>query len=299
MKMKRVVKNFRRDYRSELFTIAFLAVVDVAAIFGLRAFTSLTGSERLIIELFITFVVLVLSIFLILNRSIALLGKGTEPYTMERFDECKGSLRRLAEQERRTYEVFMDNIVAEEGRYAVDKSMMYLELIKFANAMSRDDCDEIRAVSSIEISNFQRDPFAMLYLDKNADCVACGVPVRRIFLLTEADLSNRDVLDIIVTHGKRLCAIDKVVDARDGNEISTGVKWINKRYLSDDERRHDLAIFDKCIVARQRVGEYELTFNDEKDLAKAEATFKLFWEHTNCEDYTVLADRLKQRRSTQ
>ena len=297
MKLKRV-RNIRKDYRSEIITIAFLAFGNLAAIFGLRAFTSLTGSERLIIELFISFVILVVSIFLVINRSVALLGKGSEPYSMDRFNDCKRAIRRLAVQERQNYETYMDTIMCEEGRYSVDKRMMYLELSKFANAMSRKNPDEIRAVSSIEISKFQRDPFAKDYLNLNADCVARGVPVKRIFLLAEGDLSNRDVIDMVVTHGKQLSAIDKAVEERGGKEISTGVKWIHKKYLSDDEKRQDLAIFDKCIVARQLADVYEVTFNDEKDLQKAEATFKLFWEHENCEDYTVLADRLKQRRST-
>lgn len=297
MKLKRP-KDIAKAYRSEIIAIIFLAFADVATIFGLRAFTSLTGSERLIIELFITFVILVVSVLLVINRSVLLLGKGSEPYSVDRFNDCKGAIRRLSVEERQGYEYYMDTIVCEEGRYAIDKRMMYLELSKFANAMSRKDRDEIRAVSSIEISKFQRDPFAKDYLNLNAECVARGVPVKRIFLLTEADLSNRDVIDMVVTHGKRLTAIAKAVEERGGKEMSTGVKWIHKKNLSDDEKRQDLAIFDKCIVARQLADVYEVTFNDEKDLQKAEETFNLFWENEDCEDYTVLADRLKQRRST-
>lgn len=296
MKLKRS-KDIRQNYRTEIIVIIFLAIADVAAIFGLRVFTSLTGSERLIIELFITFVILVVSAFLVINKSILLLGKGSEPYSTDRFNDCKGAIRRLAVQERHDYEGFMDSIVCEEGRYAVDKRMMYPELSKFAKSMSREDGDEIHAVSSIEISKFQLDPFAKDYLELNADCVARGVPVKRIFLLAESDLDNRDVIDTIVTHGKRLSEVGKAAKKGRVKETSTGVRWIRKRHLSPEEKNQDLAIFDKCIVARQLVDEYEVTFNDERELQKAETTFQLFWSHTYCEDYTVLADRLKERSS--
>jgi len=275
-----------------------MAILDIVILFAFRAFADLPEGEQLIIDLFVTFVILVVSIFLVINRSVALLGKGSEPYSMDRFNDCKGAIRRLAVQERQEYETYMDNIVCEEGRYSVDKRMMYLELSKFANAMSKKDRDEIRAVSSIEISKFQRDPFAKDYLNLNANCVARGVPVKRIFLLAEGDLSSRDVIDMIVTHGRRLSEVGKVIEGRGGKERSTGVRWILKKYLSDDEKKQDLAIFDKCIVARQLADGYEVTFNDEKDLQKAEEVFRLFWEHKNCEDYMVLADRLKQRGST-
>lgn len=286
------------EYRWEIIAIIFLALIGTLISFGLRAFDILSPSERLFVDLFIGFAVLGLSVALIMNRNITLLRGIIESYKPERTVSLRGSLRRLVEAEQVRSEFFLDSVCVEGGRYTVSKQMMYPELTKFAKAMSRVDGDEIRAVSSIDISSFQLDPFAADYLNVNVECVGDGIPVRRVFVLRDADLDNQDVIRVVVTQGDRLTAKAKSVASRPEETISTMVKWINAKHLGRDERGHDLAIFSRCIVARQRVDDYEVTFNDEQDLKKAEVLFNRFWTHPKSQNYTELKKLLKQRGDT-
>ena len=172
---------------------------------------------------------------------------------------------------RRTYDV-----LTKGGRYTVQKREMYQNLIKFANAMSKSSNNEILAVSSLDVFAFQTDPYAMAYLDVNEDCADNGVPVKRIFLLSNDQLKTKDAVRLVKKHGEKL----------------SEVKWMKKSFLSDGEQDQDFAIFDNCILVEQKkaTNKYEIIISDSSSINEAKQTFSQIWDNRNAKPWTTIED---------
>lgn len=272
------------QYRFEITIALFISLVSVIALLGAGPYGGLSPPEQYILGAALVFFDLMVAVILVVHHTARSVGTRLRAIE-ERVNptipaSLRGALRRLLAHELQRHETAKSRLLNEKSRYQVDKKEMYHELTKFTEALSKKDRDSIRAVSCINIEDFQLDPFAEGYFRANVACVARGVPVRRIFLLDYTDISNPRVQHIVKTHGRSL----KDASVAPG----TAVKWINKKLLDVSLRDEDLALFDDCIVVRQRREDYEITLADREDVSRAAETFSQLWDHEGCLDFTEL-----------
>ena len=279
-----------KEYKTEMLWVIFLALVLIILAFALDTSLDLTHTESLLLNLLIGFVGLIISVGIILRKAIES-SVGPIREILARIDEIKQiltrpipeelspPLKRLVEIEKNAYTGAYD-VLTKGGRYVVKKQEMYQNLIKFARVMSANNNDEILAVSSVDILDFQKDPYAMAYRDVNEDCAKNGVPVKRIFLLSNDHLKTKDAVKLIKTHGEKL----------------SEVKWLNKRFLNANERDQDFAIFNDCILVEQKraANKYEIIISDSSPINEAKRTFRQIWDNSKAQSWTTIEDEWRR-----
>ena len=273
-----------KEYKTEMIEVIFLALVLIILALALDKYLGLTHTESLLLSLLISFVGLIVSVVIILKKVIES-SVGPIREILTQINEIKQILTRpipenlspplknLVKIEKDAYTRMYD-VLTKGGRYGVQKREMYQNLIKFASVMSTNNNDEILAVSSVDISEFETNPYAVAYRDVNVDCFKNGVPVKRIFLLTDADLGNKDAVNIIKTHGDKL----------------SEVRWIKKKFLNSDERNQDFAIFNNCILVEQNkaANRYEIIISDKDKINESRKIFSQIWNNPNTKSWEKL-----------
>jgi hypothetical protein len=120
----------------------------------------------------------------------------------------------------------------------------------------------------------------MAYRDVNEDCAKNGVPVKRIFLLSNDHLKTKDAVKLIKMHGEKL----------------SEVKWLNERFLNANERDQDFAIFSDCILVEQKraANKYEIIISASSQINDAKQTFSQFWDNPNAKPWTTIEDEWRR-----
>lgn len=279
------LKAHLEDYKREVIVTIFLAsiVIILMIVIVSNEFFVLTRTEEFLLNLFISFVALIISVVLFLNKSVRLSSKSIEKI-LTATNEIKDTLtdtlpqalpqaipqnlfpplKRLLKNEKEKYTETYD-IITKGEQYTVQKEEMYQKLTDFAAVMEEEDSNEILAVSSVDIYDFQTNPHAKIYLDKNEECVRRSVPVKRIFLLSNADLKNKGAVKIVRTHGEKL----------------SEVKWVDKKFLNSEEREQDFAIFNDCILVDQRIVPAYI-ISDPRQINRFKRIFSKIWDNPNC-----------------
>ena len=286
------LKSRLKDYKTEMLWVIFLALVLIILAFALDTSLDLTHTESLLLNLLIGFVGLIISVVIILRKAIessvgsikAILkgiGEIKQILTRPIPEELSPPLKDLVKSEKDDYTKAY-NILTKGGRYIVDKQEMYQNLIKFAGVMSTKNNDEILAVSSVDILDLQKDPYAMAYRVVNEECAKNGVHVKRIFLLSNDLLKTRDAVNLVKKHGEEL----------------SEVKWLNKRFLNINERDQDFAIFNDCILVEQKraANRYEIIISDSSLINDAKRTFRQIWDDSNAKPWSTIEDEWRRMR---
>lgn len=277
-------QSFFGKYKSEMIVVIVLALVLVILGFTLNMVFKFTPTEAFLLDLHISLVGLIISVMLILRKTIEL-SFGPLNNMLEQINKIEeivseipppiphnllSPLKRLLAMEKEKYEETYD-IISRGEQYTVQKEEMYQKLTNFANVMSAKDSDEILAVSSVDIFDFQTNLHAAIYLEKNGECFRKGVSVKRIFLLSTDDLKNKAVVTILRTHGEKL----------------SEVRWIDKKILNPEERKQDFAIFNNCILVDQRVIPAYIISNS-KQIESFKNIFDKIWNNSNCRSWEEL-----------
>ena len=203
-----------KDYKSEMVGGIFLALILIILLLALNLSFDLTRNESFILDLLISLVGLIISVVIILRKTIELslgpmedilsgINKIIEILTRPTPEELPATLKRLLEMEKEDYAKTYE-CLAKGGRYFLQKREVYQKLTAFTAAVSAENSNDILTVSSVDLSDFEKDSWAGVYLDVTVDSVKRGVSVKRVFLLSDANIRNGDFVRLIKRHGEKI-----------------------------------------------------------------------------------------------
>jgi hypothetical protein len=167
----------------------------------------------------------------------------------------------------------------------LEKHEMYAELIGLTEIVRQfyagGPKGRIWAISSVNIEDFDDEPLAEAYLDATSRAVGEDVTVRRLFLLDDRQVQDRQVAALLRRHERAL-----------GGKASSdggGVKWLGKARLQRADQFQDFALFaDDVLVAQNISGDLaELGFDDVK-VNRARETFSRLWHDSAAQDISGL-----------
>jgi len=126
--------------------------------------------------------------------------------------------------------------------HAIDfkKEGAYREVIELTDAVCEGRLGDIVAISSMRITDFEKEPLAQGYFEANRRARRNGVVIRRLFILSPEDLLDGSIRPIMERHAVEL-------KSSDGEE---GVKWMLKRDAGNHQSE-DFALFASTTVVRQ------------------------------------------------
>lgn len=152
----------------------------------------------------------------------------------------------------------------------LEKEETYREVIELTNVVAEQRLGEIVAISSLNIEDFEEEPLAEAYLEANRRAVEQGVPIRRLFLLSEQQRTDSYVREMIHKHATAL---------KQTGSGSEAVRWMTKSAAGPRDQHEDFALFAEQAVVRQMVnGRFELNEVPEtvRDLKRL---FLRLWDH--------------------
>jgi len=210
--------------------------------------------------------------------------------------EEKTLINGLPDLARRVHICRLQGLASQAQEFAVirkqyrPKRELYRELIELVDAMQTESNDELLAISSTMITDFLFEELAQDYLRANQEASLRGVPIKRIFLLDEEDINNRDVREVIKLHHE---ALQLSSSAPTGSRES-GVKWILSKYLRPSERAKDFALLSRQILVTQNPGgeRYDISWVA-SEITEALRAFDpeskdTIWYHPEAKDYNSL-----------